>query len=76
MMPDQKSISVVGSAIMAKIVISKLLYGKESPHKAGKGEQVRRILLGAYEHEGGQIQMQFDLPDVTEVAEACGLIQH
>ena len=33
-------------------------------------------MLGVPEYLGVQIQMQFDLPDSTEVADACGVILH
>ena len=53
-----------------------LLYGHVLRHKEGTNAQVRRIMLGVPEYLGGQIQMQFDLPDSTEVADACGVILH
>ena len=53
-----------------------LLYGHILRHKEGTNAQVRRIMLGVPEYLGGQIQMQFDLPDSTEVADACGVILH
>jgi hypothetical protein len=53
-----------------------LLYGHVLRHKEGTNAQVRRIMLGVPEYLGAQIQMQFDLPDSTEVADACGVILH
>jgi len=56
--------------------LNNLLYGHVLPHKEGTNPQVRRIILGVSEYLAGQIQMQFDLPDSTEVANACGVIEH
>ena len=53
-----------------------LLYGHALPHKEGTNPQVRRVILGVPEYLAAQIQMQFDFPDSTEVAEACGVIAH
>ncbi len=56
--------------------LSNLLYGHLMPHKEGTNPQVRKILLGVSEYLAAQIQVQFDLPDSTEVADACGVIEH
>lgn len=58
------------------IRLDNLLYGHLLGHKEGTGPQVRRIMLGVPEYLAIQIQMQFDLPDSTEVADACGVILH
>jgi hypothetical protein len=58
------------------IRLDNLLYGHLLGHKEGTGPQVRRIILGVPEYLATQIQMQFDLPDSTEVADACGVILH
>jgi hypothetical protein len=56
--------------------LENLLYGSVGWHMEGKGNQVRKVLLGVPEYLGAQIQMQFDLSDSTEVADACGVIAH
>jgi hypothetical protein len=56
--------------------LNNLLYGHMLPHKDGTNPQVRRIILGVPEYLGAQVQMQFDLPDSTQFAEACGVIVH
>lgn len=56
--------------------LDNLLYGHILLHREGTSAQVRRIMLGVPEYLGVQIQMQFDLPDSTEVADACGVILH
>jgi hypothetical protein len=45
-------------------------------HKEGTGPQVQKIIVGVKEYLGSQIQMEFELPDSTDVADACGLIAH
>jgi hypothetical protein len=53
-----------------------LLYGHHLYHKESTSPQIKKIVLGVPEFLGGEIVMQFDLPDSTEVAEACGIIMH
>ncbi|MGA2131351.1 MAG: hypothetical protein ABSH50_03475 [Bryobacteraceae bacterium] len=75
-MPGEKQVSIVGSVLLPTMIVAKLFYNKPTPHKEGSPDQVHKIFFGVYERDGGQIQMEFDLPDVTEVADACGLIRH
>jgi hypothetical protein len=56
--------------------LANLLYGHSLPHKEGSGPQVRKAVIGVPEAFAAQIQIQFDFPDSTEVAEACGIITH
>jgi hypothetical protein len=56
--------------------LDNLLYGHFLPHREGTNAQIRRIMLGVPEYLAVQIQMQFDLPDSTDVAEACGAIMY
>lgn len=53
-----------------------LLYGHHTYHKENSSPQIKKIVLGVPEFLGGEIVMQFDLPDSTEVADACGIILH
>lgn len=53
-----------------------LLFGHFLPHKEGSNPQVRRIVMGVREYLGDGIQLEFDLPDSSDVAEACGVIVH
>lgn len=32
----------------------------------------KRVILGVYEYMGGQVVMQFDMPDPSPVMEKCG----
>lgn len=56
--------------------LDNLLYGHILAHKEGTNAQIKRIMFGVDEYLAVQIQMQFDLPDSTEVADACGVIMH
>jgi hypothetical protein len=56
--------------------LNQLFYGHDVIHVEGKGEQVRKIVISVPEYLGGDVVMQFDLPDLTTVADSCGLIEH
>jgi len=34
------------------------------------------VVIGVSEYLGGEVVMQFDMPDATEVAEGCGIVLH
>jgi len=57
-------------------IFANLLYGHAMYHKENTTPQVRKMVIGVSEYLGGEIVMQFDMPDSTEVAEACGIILH
>jgi len=57
-------------------VLANLLYGHHVYHKENTTSQVRKIVIGLPEFLGGEVVMQFDMSDATEVAEACGIILH
>lgn len=57
-------------------VLANLLYGHATYHKENTSPQVRKVVIGISEFLGGEVVMQFDMPDATEVAEACGIILH
>lgn len=54
------------------LFVNNMLWGHIIPHKPGTGRQVHKLVIGVQEHLGGQIVMEFDLPDSREVAAACG----
>jgi hypothetical protein len=56
--------------------LNNLLYGHVPRHKENTSEQVRKVILGLDEAFAGEVQIQFDMPDATEVAEACGVVIH
>jgi hypothetical protein len=49
-----------------------ILWGHLVPHKPGTSRQVRKFVVAVKEHLSGQIVMQFDMPDATQVGAACG----
>lgn len=57
-------------------VFNNLLYGHILPHKENTNPQVRKIVIGLDEYLGGEVVLQFDLPDSTNVADSCGVIWH
>ena len=57
-------------------IFNNLLYGHLLPHKENTNPQVRKIVLGVPEYLGGEVVMQFDMPDATEVADTCGVLWH
>lgn len=57
-------------------VFANLLYGHHMYHNENTNPQVRKVVIGVPEFLGGEVVMQFDMPDATEVADACGIIWH
>ena len=57
-------------------IFANLLYGHAIYHKENTNPHIRKVVVGVNEYLSGEIVMQFDLPDSTEVAEACGIILH
>jgi len=57
-------------------IFANILYGHGMYHKENTNPQVRKVVIGVSEFLGGEVVMQFDMPDATEVAEACGIILH
>ncbi len=73
--PDFKMISLQPDAC-GDCMISELLYGHIIPHKENTSPQIRKIVFNIPEPRGGNVVIQFDLPDVTEVARTCGVTYH
>jgi len=61
------------SIFFEEIDLNTLLYGHFMFHKENTSSQVKKIVIGIDEYLGGEVVMQFDLPDSSEVAEACGV---
>lgn len=53
-----------------------LLYAHRTYHKEDTNPQVRKVVIGLQEFLGAEVVMQFDMPDATDVGEACGVIWH
>jgi hypothetical protein len=45
-------------------------------HKEGTSDPVHKVVIAADEYLATQVVAQFDMPDPTPVAEACGVILH
>lgn len=56
--------------------IDDFFYGHEISHKENTSPQIKKVVLSIPEYLGGNIVIQFDLPDVTEVAKTCGVTMH
>ena len=57
-------------------ILGNLLFGHARTTKENTNPQIRRVVIDVSEYLGGEVVMQFDMPDATEVAEACGIIMH
>ncbi len=71
---DHSSVFLTGERFCGDCNLNTLLYGHFLRHKRGKGDPVRKIIIGVPEYLGSQIQMQFDMPDPEHVAESCGAV--
>jgi hypothetical protein len=56
--------------------LNNLLYGHILPHKEGTSAPVRKLVIAVDQFLAGEIAMQFDMPDPTSIADACGVIAH
>jgi hypothetical protein len=56
--------------------LNNLIYGHAIAHKENSNAPVRKLVIAADEFIGGEVVMQFDLPDPDPMAEACGLVIH
>lgn len=69
---DFKTISLQPAGC-SECMINDLFYGHIVSHKEDTSPQVRKIVLNIPEPRLGNVVIQFDLPDVTEVARTCGV---
>jgi len=53
-----------------------ILYGHMLLHKENTSPQVRKLVLGVSQFLDSDVVIQFDFPESTEVADACGAIWH
>lgn len=64
-----------GTAVfLPEIELNTVLYGHFLPHKEGTNPPTRKVVIGVDEYMGTEVVMQFDLPDPTEMADACGVL--
>lgn len=64
------------AAFFSSLMLNNFLYGHILPHKEGSGPPVRKVVIGVEEFLAGVIVMQFDMPDPSEIQEACGVVAH
>jgi hypothetical protein len=55
-----------------ELFLNNIIWGHMITHKKGTNPQVRKVVIGVQEHLGGNVVMQFDMPDATQVGAACG----
>ncbi|MFP5226878.1 MAG: hypothetical protein ACLGXA_04565 [Acidobacteriota bacterium] len=56
---------------VTSMFLSNILWGHELPHKPHSSDQVHKFVIAVQQHLGGQIVMQFDMPDAEQVGAAC-----
>jgi hypothetical protein len=64
------------SAFFSGTTLNNLLYGHVMAHKEGTSAPVHKLVIATDEFVGGEIVMQFDMPEPENVAEACGVVVH
>jgi hypothetical protein len=69
---DYKMISLQPQ-FCGECTINDFFYGHEIAHKENSSPQIKKVVLSIPEYLGSNIVIQFDLPDVTEVAKTCGI---
>lgn len=52
------------------------LFGHMLPHKTHTNPPVKKVIVGLQQYLGGEVEMEFDMPDPTAVGNACGAIWH
>jgi hypothetical protein len=65
-----------GAAFFPEDAFDNLLYGHQMPHKENSNPQVRKVIIGIDEALAGEVQIEFDMPDANDIAEACGVVIH
>jgi hypothetical protein len=63
-------------AFFESVEFNNLLYGHMLPHKEGTNPPVRKVIIGVPEYLGAEVQVEFAMPDSSDVAETCGVLWH
>jgi hypothetical protein len=66
----------LSSVFFSQEALNTMLYGHFLDHKEGTGSSVRKVVIAADEYLAGEVVMQFDMPDATQVSESCGVTVH
>ncbi len=61
---------------MGETELDTILYAHFMPHKENTTPPVRKLVLAFSEYLGGEVVVQFDMPEPSDAAEACGAIWH
>lgn len=64
------------SVFFGEMSVDTMLYGHFLPHKENTSPPVHKVVIAVDEYMGAQVVIQFDLPDPTLVADACGVLLH
>ena len=72
---DFKMVSLQPEAC-GECMINDLFYGHIVPHKENSSPQIKKVVFNIPQSRGGNVVIQFDLPDVTEVGRTCGVTYH
>jgi hypothetical protein len=64
------------SAFFPSATLNNLLYGHVVAHREGTSAAIHKLVIATDEFVGGEIVMQFDMPEPESVAEACGVVVH
>ncbi|HKV93650.1 MAG TPA: hypothetical protein VJW20_13975 [Candidatus Angelobacter sp.] len=70
--PDFKMISLQPEGC-GECMINDLFYGHIVSHKENTSPQIKKVVFNIPDPKSGNVVIQFDLPDVTEVARTCGI---
>ncbi|HET9285888.1 MAG TPA: hypothetical protein VFR24_28375 [Candidatus Angelobacter sp.] len=73
--PDFKMISLQPEGC-GECMINDLFYGHIVSHKENTSPQIKKVVFNIPDPKSGNVVIQFDLPDVTEVAKNCGVSYH
>lgn len=74
---DYWSPSTDGTALFfGSPTIANLLYGHILPHKENTSPPITKVLVASSEAFAADMVIQFDMPEPTELADACGQIFH
>ena len=59
---------------LPEIEFNTVLYDHFTKHKEGTNPPVRKLVLEVNERRGDEVVIQFDMPDPTDMADACGAL--
>lgn len=60
-------------AFFSDVELDNLLYGHWLPHRENTNPPVHKVLIGVPEYLGSEIEVEFDMPSPSDVADVCGV---